>query len=87
MQLIVYLDGCKWLEMAPLTRQACGRARAPGQGRGWPAGRLLHTGIFDQNSFHSTTYSAPRMASISKEAKLHKTFECNLALFGDPYHS
>ena len=56
MQLIVYLDGCKWLEMAPLTRQACGRARAPGQGRGWPAGRPVHTGIFDQNFFHSTTY-------------------------------
>ena len=32
MQLIGYLDGCKWLAMAPLTRQACGRARAPGQG-------------------------------------------------------
>ena len=53
MQLIVYLDGCKWLEMAPLTRQACGRVRAPapGQGRGWPAGRLLHTGIFYQIPF------------------------------------
>ena len=73
MQLIVYLDGCKWLAMAPLTRQACGRARAR---LARAAGRLLHTGIFDQNSFHSTTYSAPGMASIFKEAKLHGKFEC-----------
>ena len=83
MQLIGYLDDyawgcCKWLAMAPLTRQACGRAlaRLARAEAGRPVGRLLHTGIFDQNPFHSTTYSAPGMARILKEAKLHGKFEC-----------
>ena len=34
----------------------------------------LHTGIFDQNFFRSTIFSAPRMAGVSKEVRIHKKF-------------
>ena len=32
----------------------------------------LHTGNFDQTSFHSTIHSAPGMSGASKEAKLNE---------------
>ena len=35
---------------------------------------MLHTGTFEQNSFHSPIHPAPGTARISKEAKMHKKF-------------
>ena len=36
---------------------------------------IIHTGTFDQNSFHSTIHSAQGMVGISKEAKMHDKLE------------
>ena len=37
---------------------------------------MLHTGTFEQNSFHSNTiHTAQGLAEISKKAKMHKKLE------------
>ena len=43
---------------------------------------IIHTGTFDQNSFHSTIHSAQGVAGISKEVKMQNDVKSKVVLEG-----